>query len=100
MKRHLRSTLLAMCLSSACGNSPPPESPSPAIDARPEVHSAQHARAKIRYKCATGAAEAKDVHLLRTMTVVAAEPVYVRTPSPGGKGDDRVAGSKIVFRRP
>jgi hypothetical protein len=50
--------------------------------------------------CASGTAEVDDIRLLRTITVVTAEPVYAPGHSDLSRSDDRISGTKIVFRQP
>jgi len=86
-------------LASACNHSPAGHAVSSA-EVRPGWQQTEQAGRTRREACASGAAEAEDIRLLQTMTVVATEPVYAPDHSDLGKASDRISGTKIIFRQP
>ena len=102
MKLRVAMASSAVCLVSACASQPTSERPIAVASAEthPGWAQSEPAHRSPHDACASGAAEAEDIQLLRTITVVAAGPIYAPGHSDLGRSDDHVAGTKIVFRQP
>jgi hypothetical protein len=75
----------AVCVLAACATGVPP--------------SAQAAKVE-RIQCSDPTAQHDDVRLLRTTTVLKAEPIYSHVISGRNNAEDRVSGAKLLVRPP